>query len=108
MMFVKEFIVRLQDGKNRIEYRDVFMSRNKERILKVRFSITLGDYLMQLIADPDSLVPLPLMILTQTPARNYSVLITASVISSWMPLIKANGHRIRNSLMMRATASRSI
>lgn len=39
---------------------------------------------------------------------NYSVLITASVISSWMPLIKANGHRIRNSLMMRATASRSI
>ena len=32
MMFVKEFIVRLQDGKNRIEYRDVFMSRNKERI----------------------------------------------------------------------------
>jgi hypothetical protein len=72
MMFVKEFIVRLQDGKNRIEYRDVFMSRNKERILKVRFSITLGDYLMQLIADPDSLVPLPLMILTQTPAQHDS------------------------------------
>ena len=40
--------------------------------------------------------------------RNYSVIITASVISSWMPLIKANGHRIRNSLMMRATASRII
>lgn len=56
----------------RKEYRDVFMSRNKERILKVRFSITLGDYLMQLIADPDSLVPLPLMILTQTPAQHDS------------------------------------
>ena len=68
MMFVKEFIVRLQDGKNRIEYRDVFMSRNKERILKARFSIILGDYLVQLIADPDSFVPLPLMVLTKNTA----------------------------------------
>ena len=47
------------------QYRDVFLSRDKERILKVSFTIDLGNFLMQLRADPDSAIPLPMMILAR-------------------------------------------
>lgn len=45
----------------RKDYRDVFMSRNRERILKARYSLDFGSFYMHLMADPDSPVPLPMM-----------------------------------------------
>lgn len=49
----------------RKEYKDVFLSRNKERILKVRTTIDFGEFVMVLSADPDSDIPLPMMILME-------------------------------------------
>ena len=55
------------DGKKAFkeQYRDIFLSRDKEQILKVSFTIDLGYCLMQLRADPDSVIPLPMMILAK-------------------------------------------
>lgn len=50
----------------RKEYRDVFMTRNKERILKAQYSHDFGTFYMQLMADPDSEVPLPMMFLNKS------------------------------------------
>ena len=47
----------------RKDYRDVFMTRNRERILKARYSLDFGTIYMHLMSDPDSSVPLPMMTL---------------------------------------------
>ena len=47
----------------RKDYRDVFMTRNRERIIKARFLLDFGIFYMHLMADPDSPVPLPMMTL---------------------------------------------
>lgn len=45
----------------RKDYRDAFMTRNSERILKARYSLDFGTFNMHLMADLDSPVPLPKM-----------------------------------------------
>ena len=49
----------------REQYKDVFMTRDKEKIMRASFTIDLGDCLMQLRADPDSVIPLPMMLLAR-------------------------------------------
>lgn len=41
------------------------MTRDKEKIMRASFTIDLGDCLMQLRADPDSVIPLPMMLLAR-------------------------------------------
>ena len=47
----------------RKDYRDVFMTNDRECILKARVSLDFGTFHMNLMADPDSPVPLPMMTL---------------------------------------------
>lgn len=47
----------------RSQFRDVFLTRNKEKILKARYTYNFGSYFMELMADPDTKIPLPMMIL---------------------------------------------
>ena len=49
----------------RKDYRNVFMTRNRDRILKARYSLDLGTIYMHLMADPDSSIPLPMMALVR-------------------------------------------
>lgn len=45
------------------QFREVFLSRNKEKILKARYTYNFDSYFMELMADPDTKIPLPMMIL---------------------------------------------
>lgn len=49
----------------RKDYKDIFMTSNKERILKAWISLDFGTFYMNLMADPDSPVPLPMMALVR-------------------------------------------